>query len=202
MRRAGYAHGVSSREDPFEPILESLKRVVSTLAGAGIRFVLAGSIAAWARGGPTSTNDLDFIMSRDDAERGLEALAQAGMRPERPPEDWLLKAWDGDVLIDLIFVPTGIPVDDGLFERADQVDVGGYEMPVMALVDVLTTQLLSMDEHALDYETPLQIARSLREQIDWDELRARTAGSPFAKAFFVLVEELGVAPRAGERTSR
>ena len=193
---------MSSREDPFEPILESLKRVVSTLEGAGIRFVLAGSIAAWARGGPTSTNDLDFIMSRDDAERGLEALAQAGMRPERPPEDWLLKAWDGDVLIDLIFVPTGIPVDDGLFERADQVDVGGYEMPVMALVDVLTTQLLSMDEHALDYETPLQIARSLREQIDWDELRARTAGSPFAKAFFVLVEELGVAPRAGERTSR
>jgi hypothetical protein len=33
----------------------------------------------------------------------------------------------------------------------------------------------------------------LREQIDWDELRRRTEHSPFAKAFFTLVEELGIA---------
>ena len=99
------------------------------------------------------------------------------------------------MLVDLIFVPTGIAVDDELFSRADQVDVGGYEMPVMALEDVLTTQLLSMDEHKLDYETPVQIVRSLREQVDWEELRSRTAHSPFAKAFFTLVEELGVISR-------
>jgi hypothetical protein len=39
----------------------------------------------------------------------------------------------------------------------------------------------------------LQVARSLREQIDWEDVRARTAGSPYAAAFFTLVEELGVA---------
>jgi len=38
----------------------------------------------------------------------------------------------------------------------------------------------------------LELARSLREQIDWDAVRARTAESPFAKAFFTLVEELGI----------
>ena len=186
---------MGARRDPFEAIQQTLKRSVAALEGAGVQFLLAGSIAAWARGGPPSSNDLDFVVRREEVERALDALADAGMRPERPPEDWLLKAWDGDVLVDLIFVPTGIAVDDELFSRADQVDVGGYEMPVMALEDVLTTQLLSMDEHKLDYETPVQIARSLREQVDWDELRARTADSPFAKAFFVLVEELGVAPR-------
>ena len=182
------------REDPFEPIKETLKRAVAALDEAGVDFLVAGSIAAWARGGPPSSNDLDFVVRREEAERALDALANAGMQPEHPPEDWLLKAWDGDVLVDLIFVPTGIAVDEELFARGDQVDVGGYEMPVMALEDVLTTQLLSMDEHKLDYETPVQIARSLREQVDWDELRARTADSPFAKAFFVLVEELGIAP--------
>lgn len=38
----------------------------------------------------------------------------------------------------------------------------------------------------------LELARSLREQIDWEHVRTRTAGSPFAHAFFTLVEELGV----------
>ncbi|MDP8943650.1 MAG: nucleotidyltransferase family protein [Actinomycetota bacterium] len=191
-----------AREDPFQPIKETLKRAIAALDGAGVDFLVAGSIAAWARGGPASSNDLDFVVRREQAERALAALVDAGMRPEHPPEDWLLKAWDGDVLVDLIFVPTGIAVDDELFARGEQVDVAGYEMPVMALEDVLTTQLLSMDEHKLDYETPVQIARSLREQVDWDELRSRTADSPFAKAFFVLVEELGVVPPATREPAR
>ena len=27
------------------------------------------------------------------------------MRAEDPPEEWLVKAWDGDTLVDLIFPP-------------------------------------------------------------------------------------------------
>ena len=38
----------------------------------------------------------------------------------------------------------------------------------------------------------LEWARALREQIDWDVVRERTEASPFAKAFFTLVESLGV----------
>jgi hypothetical protein len=38
----------------------------------------------------------------------------------------------------------------------------------------------------------LEISRALREQVDWEDLRARTEHSPYAKAFFTLVEELGV----------
>ena len=29
------------------------------------------------------------------------------MRPEDPPEEWLVKAWDGDTLVDLIHHPEG-----------------------------------------------------------------------------------------------
>jgi hypothetical protein len=56
------------------------------------------------------------------------------------------------------------------------------------------TMLCSLDEHALDLAPVLAIARSLREQIDWPQLRNRVAASPYAKAFMTLVEELGVAP--------
>jgi hypothetical protein len=55
--------------------------------------------------------------------------------------------------------------------------------------------LYSMDEHSLDYGAVVAITRSLREQIDWPALRARCAGSPYAKAFITLVEELEIAPR-------
>jgi hypothetical protein len=54
------------------------------------------------------------------------------------------------------------------------------------------TKLLAMREHEVDYDRVLEIARTVREQIDWDEVRDRTNDSPYAKAFFTLVDELGV----------
>ena len=65
-------------------------------------------------------------------------------------------------------------------------------LPVASLGDVLTTKLLAINEQDPDLSSVLEMARSLREQIDWELVRERTAGSPFARAFFTLVEELGV----------
>ena len=60
----------------------------------------------------------------------------------------------------------------------------------------MTTKLLSMTEQEPHFASVLEIARALREQIEWDTVRQRTEGSPWAKAFFVLVEELGIVERA------
>jgi Nucleotidyl transferase of unknown function (DUF2204) len=119
-------------------------------------------------------------------------LQEAGMRPERPPEEWLLKAWDGDTLVDLIYCPKGLPVDDELIARGEELSVLGMDIRVMALEDVMATKLLALTEHSLRYESLLQIARALREQIDWQAVRARTLQSPFARAFFVLLEGLDI----------
>ena len=184
-------------EQPFSAMEASLKRAAAALREADIPFLLGGSLASWARGGPETTHDLDFILKPEDAERAVEVLAAQGMKPERPPEDWLLKVWDGNVLIDLIFGPKALEVTDEVIERGDELSVLAMDMKVMALEDVLATKLLSLSEHRLDYSGALRIARALREQIDWDALRERTAHSPYAKAFFVIVEELGVAPPPG-----
>jgi hypothetical protein len=37
-------------------------------------------------------------------------------------------------------------------------------------------------------------SRALREQVDWDEVRERTRESPFAKAYFTLLDELEIVP--------
>jgi Uncharacterised nucleotidyltransferase len=179
---------------PFEAMEETLKRATAALRDAEVPFVVGGSLASWARGGPEPQHDLDIMVKPADAERALDVLVGQGLRPERPPEGWLFKAWDGEVLVDIIFEPKGLPIDDDLLERADEIDVLAVRMPVMSIEDMLTTKLLSLDEHSLDYTSLIQIARALREIVDWEALRRRTADSPYAKAFFALVEELGIAP--------
>jgi hypothetical protein len=57
---------------------------------------------------------------------------------------------------------------------------------------VLVTKLMALTEHSLRYESLLPIARAVREQVDWPDVRARTAESPFARAFFVMLEGLGI----------
>jgi len=98
-----------------------MKIAVAALRDAEVPFVLGGSVAAWARGGPEPDNDLDLMVPPAHADAAL-------------------------------------------------------------------------DEHALDYTKLLAITRALREQIDRPSLRARASGSPFAKAYITLVEELGIAP--------
>jgi Nucleotidyl transferase of unknown function (DUF2204) len=182
---------------PFSAIEASFKKAVAALRDADIEFLLAGSLASWARGGPETQHDLDLIVRAEDAEAALEALAGTGMRVQRPPEEWLYKAWDGEVLIDLIFAPRGLEVDDELFARGEALHVLGITSSVLSIEDLLATKLSAMSEHALDYGGVLQITRALREQIDWRSLRRRTRGSPYATAFFVLVEELGLVPETG-----
>jgi predicted nucleotidyltransferase len=176
----------------FDDLLQTLKNAVAALRDSDVPFLLGGGLAAWARGGPETSHDLDLMVRPNDAEQARKALKQAGFRTEDPPEDWLYKAWDGEVMVDVIFEPSGGPVDDAMFERAEELDVHAVSMRVMALEDVMVTKLLSLREHELDYESVLEIARSLREQIDWDEVRRRTNDSPYARAFFYLAAELGI----------
>ncbi len=179
-------------EVSFDQIKETLKIAAGALREADVPFVLGGGLAVWVRGGPPTGHDLDFMVREEDAERALETLEAAGMRPEKPPEGWLYKAWDGEVLVDLIFRPVGEPVDDTLFERAEELEVNAVQMLVMSPEDVFVTKLKALGEHELDYERLLEFARSLRERIDWDDVRSRTEDSPYAKAFFTMVEELDV----------
>jgi hypothetical protein len=177
---------------PFADIEQALKRSAAALRDAGIPFLLGGSLASWARGGPESRHDLDLMIKEEDVDRALEALEAVGMRPERPPEEWLVKAWDGDVLVDLIFSPSGLPIDDEVIARGEPMSVLSMDVHVMAIEDVLVTKLNAITEHSLRYEGLLAISRALRERIDWRAVRERSKASPFARAFFVMLEGLGI----------
>jgi hypothetical protein len=183
---------MSSGEHLLSKLEGTFKKCAAALRRARVPFMLGGGLACWARGGPETYNDLDFMVKPEDSERALGALVDAGLRPEHPPENWLVKAWDGDVLVDLIFQPIGMTITDETIADAGELNVFSIQVQVMAIEDVVSTKLLALNEHYLDYEAPLQLARSVREQIDWSEVRVRTSGSPYARAFFSLLDELGV----------
>jgi len=181
-----------SNELSFDEISDTLKKVVAALRDNEIPYLLGGSLAFWAHGGPERRKDLDFMIKAQDADRALEVLEAEGLRPEKPPEGWLYKAWDGDVLVDLIFHPKGMEIDDDVIARGEDLEVLAMPIRVMALEDVLCTMLMALHEHRADYSSLLQMARSLREKVAWDDVRARTDRSPFARAFFAIAEGIGV----------
>jgi hypothetical protein len=177
---------------PDPVMLAVLKKAVGVLNGAGIPFALAGSMACWALGGPPSRHDVDLALRKADADRALEVLQAAGFRVERPPEGWLFKAWNDDVLVDLIWAPMGLTVDEKVLAAAGIVNIDGMEVPALAPTDVLTSKLLALNESHLDFESLLAITRGVREQIDWSELRRRTEDRPLARSFLYMAGELGL----------
>ncbi len=190
--RAGYEGFVPAHDNDLNGMVPTLKRAAAALRDAEIPFLVAGGVASWVRGGPATDHDLDLIVKPEDAERALGVLVETGMQPERPPEEWLVKAFDGDVMVDLIFAPAGLAVTDAVIARGEEREVDAMTMRVMRPEDLLVTKLMAMTEHTINYRSCLEIARSLREQIDWDDVRRRTAGSPFGRAFFVIAEGLEV----------
>jgi hypothetical protein len=192
-----------SLDPEFERLLAAMRDAAGVLGDADVPFLLGGGLAVWARGGPETEHDVDFYLRRKDSERALGALEESGYRTERPPEGWLVKAYDErGILVDLIHEPAGGPIDDAHFGRAERLEVMAVPMLVASLEDVLVQKLLALTEQELDFGSVLEIGRAVREQIDWENVRARTTGSPFAQAYFTLVRELGIAPGTDEVRSR
>jgi len=169
-----------------------MKRAGAALREEGVDFMLGGGLAIWARGGPPTDHDVDFFVREEDAERALDVLTAAGFRPERPPEHWLYKAWDGENLVDLVFHPAGGPIDDGHFARATELEVSAQRLLVASIDDVFVTKLLAISEQDPDFRVVLEVARALREQVNWRSVARRTRDSPFARAFFELAGGLAI----------
>jgi hypothetical protein len=185
-------------EATFDELTASLKRCAAWLRDAGVEFVLAGSLAAWARGGPPVSGDIDFLVRPAQVAAAREAFAAHGLRVEQPPEEWLVKAWDEDVLIDLIHEPAGLELEE-TFARAQTISVLSVDMPVMSVDDVLVNNLLSFEEHYIDFVGLLPVARALREQADWAAVRRRTAHSAIAQGFFAMAQALGIVEEGAAR---
>lgn len=173
-------------------LLETVKTAAVELKKADLPFALCGGWAVYARGGPRSEHDADFAVREQDVPRALEVLEAAGFTRGDAPEDWLAKVWDRGNLVDLIFRLSGEPVSDENFAQVEVIEVGSVQMPVLGATDLVVTKLTTYREHYCDFATSLPMVRALREQVDWDAVRERTKQSPYAEAFLLLADRLGL----------
>ena len=170
----------------------ALKYSSAALKADGVPFALGGGYALWVRGAPEPVHDVDLVVSEDDVPAAVNSLAEAGFRIERPPEDWLFKAWWSDSLVDVLHKLRGITVTQELVAAADEQEVLGVRIPVLPPTPIVIAKLHSLSEHFGDFGAMLPTFRAVREQLDWAEIRAEVAGHPYAEAFLFLLERLEI----------
>ncbi|WP_262490887.1 nucleotidyltransferase [Mycobacterium simiae] len=174
----------------YSGLREALRGAASALKEHGPRFALAGSYALWAYGAPEPTHDVDIVVAESDVPAAESTLTKAGFGIEHPPEDWLLKARSGELVVDVLHRVNGVPVGADVLDGAEERVVASIWMPVLPPTTVLIQKLLSLTEHHCNFATLLPAVRAVREQLDWDRIEAATADNDFAVAFLVLVRRL------------
>jgi hypothetical protein len=142
------------------------------------------------------------VVAETDIELAANSLAAAGLRVERPPEDWLFKAYcdpngstqpaEEPALVDVLHRLGGVPVAHSLLDTAREFEVLGVRIPVLPPTPIMIAKLRSLSEHYCDFASLLPVVRAVREQLDWTEIRKETEDNPFAEAFLLLVERLGI----------
>ncbi|MEN3534610.1 nucleotidyltransferase family protein [Microbispora sp. NPDC004025] len=183
----------SHSHEVTDAILETLKRAGAGLKEAGVRFALAGGCAGYARGAAPSLHDVDFALVEEDVPLALKTLESLGFRTAKPPEDWLVKAFDEEgVLVDLIFSLADRPVTEAMIARAEPINTAALSLPVLEATDLVISWILPLSEHACDYGSLLPMVRAMREQVDWDRVASVAAPSPYASTFVTLLERLHI----------
>lgn len=179
--------------DRSQAILEAAKQVGSLLKRKGHTFALAGSVAVYAHGGSGRLqHDVDFCILPEDAGAVADTLREGGLAVRRPPEDWLLKATCFGQNVDIIFELAHRPVSPGLLTRAQDLPVDSVHMPVLSPTDLMVNLNTAFSEHHCDFGAVLPVARSLREKVDWEEVRRTCGDEPMPAAFLFLLERLNV----------
>lgn len=171
---------------------EALKTVAVALKETGLPFALIGGYGVWALGGPEPDHDVDFLIAEEDAAQVAQELASRDLVVVQPPEDWLFKVYIDHAMVDIIFGPLGVRTDPALLRRATEVEVLSILMPVLPATEQLVLKLNALSERYCDFAMLIPVARTLREQVDWDTVRSDTSGNDFAAALLYLLERLGI----------
>lgn len=171
----------------------ALKRSTSALKADGVPFAVGGSYALWVHGAPEPDHDVDIAVPEQDVAAAVDSLAGAGFEIERPPEDWLFKAYADGGLVDVLHRLQGNVVTRELVAQAEEFEVLGMRIPILPPTEVMIPKLQSLGEHYCDFTRLLPVVRAVREQLDWPRIREATKGQPFAEAFLLLVDRLGIA---------
>ncbi len=156
--------------------VEFYRRSLHILERAEIPFLVGGAYAlARYTGIIRHTKDFDIFVRPADAQRALNALAEAGYPTEMPFPHWLGKAHWGEYFIDVIFsAGNGVAeVDDVWFEHGVAEVV--FEMPVSLIPpeEMIWSKGFVVERERCDIHDVMHLLRARAEDLDWARLQQR-----------------------------
>jgi hypothetical protein len=166
----------STLADPGRDTNTFYRRTLHVLSDAHVPFLVGGSHAYLQYTGIVrDTKDFDLFVRRDDLERALDALRDAGYRTEITFPHWLAKAHQSGDHVDLVFGSgNGIcAVDDGWFEHALEADVLGMPVKIAPVEEFLWSKSFVMERERFDGADVMHLMRHCADTIDWDRLLER-----------------------------
>ena len=152
------------------------RRTLHVLSDASVPFLVGGSHAFLQYTGIVrSTKDFDLFVLRDDLDRALASLRDAGYRTEVTFPHWLAKAHQGNDHVDLVFASgNGICViDDGWFEHAVEADVLGMPVRIAPPEELLWQKAFVMERERFDGADITHLLRVAAERLDWPRILER-----------------------------
>lgn len=161
---------------PFDPL-----RVLALLVDADVRFVLIGGVATRLHGSPSVTRDVDICYDRDAENlQRLSALLRSVNARLRGVDQDLPFILDEETLaagsnftfvtdigdIDVLAQPSGIESFEALFDAADTVDLGGFEIRLASLDDLVR---MKQAAHRPKDMKEVEILLAIRDEVEDDE---------------------------------
>ena len=177
--------GDSPEADEFEKrddvdeatLLEVLGEAVEAIENAGIPYVFIGGLASILLGSPNRTNDIDFFVRPEDAERVLEVLEKRGFATKVKDPTWLMKALKNGVLVDVIFRSTGdIYLDDEMMARATVGEFKRQRLRIVPPEDLLVMKALAHSRETRYWHDALDLLAY--SEMDWNYLLRRARHGP------------------------
>lgn len=164
--------------EQLEAFRATLAEAIQIVEKGDMAYVVGGSLASNEWGRPSAVGDVDLIVKPTDAKRLLKAFGDAGYDTEEAEPNWLYKAKNEDVSVDIIFEMEGhLYLEDVMVERGALTEVHGTRLRLMAAEDFVVSQALSAGEDTPDYwYNALGVVA--KSQLDWDYLVERASRGP------------------------
>ncbi|HJP67079.1 MAG TPA: nucleotidyltransferase [Actinomycetota bacterium] len=160
-----------------EVLLDVLGEAVKAIEDEGIPYVFIGGLASVLLGPPSSTNDIDFFVRPEDAERVMETLSKRGFETKVHDPSWLMKGVKKGVLVDVIFKSTGdIFLDDEMLARASVGEFKRQRLRIVSPEDLMVMKALAHQRDTHYWYDALDLLA--HSEMDWDYVLRRARHGP------------------------
>lgn len=164
----------------MENVLSKFKKATDLLSANGIDYLVFGGIAVWAYGRRRKTRDIDLLIRRQDAQRVLKILKEAGFYTEETDKHWIYKAAIDGVSIDLIFEAKGeFRLTPEILARKQEMKLDNFVFQIIDPENLLILKILAKKEiRPADWYDGLSMLFNLKEKFDWNYFQEKA--KPYA----------------------